>query len=164
MTISYQQTREDVMAATRLLCTRLKYFLLGCWVLVLMIAIPSIREAIKAGALSTPGIIQNMVAIFPFMFLSLFLLFLYWLQPRLAARRTILRAVEWNLSDSGVHLKSEVSSAEIQWPAFIKFREDKKILLMYVQKGQAQFIPKRVLGESQLDELRALVSAHVPKA
>ena len=104
------------------------------------------------------------IAIFTLGLLGLFFLFLVWLQPRLAARKAILRIVEWRFSDEGVHIQSDVASSDILWKAFIRFREGSKVLLLYTQKGQANFIPKRAMDSSQLDELRNLINAHVTKA
>ena len=95
--------------------------------------------------------------------LGAFFLFLAWLLPRAMTWRTILRTVEWKLTDEGVEIQSEVSSTRIRWEAFIKSREDQKVFLLYVQKNSAQFIPKRVLSAEQLGELRDIVSRHVKK-
>jgi hypothetical protein len=163
MRFEYKQTREDVRAATRLMTWKLKYFFIGGWLLVLMIGLPSLRESFGSGE-SASGETGKIVALVPLTLLAIFFLLLYQIQPRLAARKAILRSVEWNFSDAGVHLSSEVASSEMKWPAFIGLREDKRTLLLYVQKGQAQFIPKRILDESQLKELKALISTHVAKA
>ncbi|HEY5331224.1 MAG TPA: YcxB family protein [Acidobacteriaceae bacterium] len=101
------------------------------------------------------------VSLFILALLGLFFLFLIWLQPRLTARKAILRTVEWRFSDEGIHIQSDVASSDILWKAFIRFREGPKVLLLYTQKGQANFIPKRALDASQLDELRTLIGAHV---
>jgi len=88
---------------------------------------------------------------------------LLWLSPRLAARKFILRKVAWDLTEDDVHIDTEVSSGQLQWAAFQKYRETPKVFLLYIQKAQAQFIPKRVLSEEQLVELRGLLERHVKK-
>ena len=73
----------------------------------------------------------------------------------------ILREVSWTLSDVGVHLASSVSTTDLRWEAFLRYRETPKVFLLFVQKGMAQFIPKRVLTTEQADDLRMLLGNHI---
>jgi hypothetical protein len=159
MTLAYEQKREDVVAAVSMMSQRLKWTFLGCFLFVVLVAIPNVWRATSSGSAH-----DVVVAVFPSAILIFLLLFLLWLQPRLAARKIILRAVEWRITDEAVHIQSEVASSEMHWNAYVKYREGKRVFLLYVQKGQAQFIPKRVLSEAQTEELRNLIAAHVRKA
>jgi hypothetical protein len=162
MTVSFEQKRADVVAASSMMMKKVKLTLLGCWLVIAALDVPGIYRDVALGGLSAMLREEN-IAIFTLILLGLFFLFLIWLQPRLAARKAILRTVEWRFSDEGVHIQSDVASSDILWKAFIRFREGPKVLLLYVQKGQANFIPKRALDASQLDELRTLIRAHVPE-
>jgi hypothetical protein len=159
MTLQYEQTREDVAAASAMMTGKIKWYLLIFWFLLTIGNIPETRALIREG---------NMVAasarMLPAVLLGLLFLFLVWLQPRLAGRKIILRSVEWRLTDEGVQIRTNVAATDLRWDAYIKYKEGKKVFLLYVQKGQAQLIPKRVLSESETIELRNLISAHVKKA
>ena len=159
MTLQYEQKREDVAAASAMMTSKMKWYFLICWLAVAIPNLLGIPASIREG-----GTVAVSARVLPLVFLGLVLLFLAWLQPRLAARKIILRPVEWRLSDDGIHIQSSVASADIRWEAFLKYREGKKVFLLYVQKGQAQFIPKRVLSEVEIIELRTLIGAHVKKA
>ena len=164
MVLRYEQTRDDVAAASRLITNKVRYFLIGCWLFVLLTNIPEIRRSIVTSGSLGDALKQDAGLLLILVLLGMFFLLLAWLLPRVTAWRTILRTVEWSLADEGVEIQSEVSSARIRWEAFIKFREDRRVFLLYVQKGLAQFIPKRVLSAEQVIELREIVSRHVKKA
>jgi len=164
MILQYEQKREDVAAAVTLIGNKLKFFLLGCWLVVAFVEVPAITTSMASGDTFLQSLGANVGSLIVLALAGLFFLFLRWFQIWFAARRAILRPVEWRFSDEGIHVETPVASADIRWEAFIKFREDRKVLLLYVQKGQAQFIPKRVLNEPQLAELRELIMAHVKKA
>jgi hypothetical protein len=163
MVLRYEQKREDVAAASRLMTYKTRYFLIGLWLFVLVTNIPDIRRSIAHGGTLRDALNQDAGLFLTLVLLGAFFLFLAWLLPRAMAWRTILRTVDWKLADEGVEIQSEVSSTRIRWEAFIKSREDRKVFLLYVQKNSAQFIPKRVLSAEQLSELRDIVSRHVKK-
>jgi hypothetical protein len=159
MTLQYEQKREDVAAASAMMTGKVKWYLLICWLVVAIPNLLGIPASIREG-----GAVAVSARVLPLILMGLLFSFLVWLQPRLAARRIILRAVEWRLSDDGIHVQSNVASADFRWEAFLKYREGKKVFLLYVQKGQAQFIPKRALSEVEIVEFRTLIGAHVKKA
>jgi YcxB-like protein len=159
MTLQYEQTREDATAACAMMTGKIKWYLIILWFLVVMLNFSGVLASIREG--DTAGASARML---PAIFLGVFFLFLAWLQPRLAARKIILRPIDWRLSDEGVQIRTSVAATDIRWEAYLKYKEGKKVFLLYVQKGQAQFIPKRVLSESETVELRNLISAHVKKA
>lgn len=160
MTVSFEQKRADVVAASSMMMKKVKLFLVVCWLVIAALDVPGFYRDLKSDGFSAM-LHEEGIAIFTLILLGLFFLFLKWLQPRLAARRAILRTVEWRFSDEGVQIQSDVASSDILWKAFIRFREGSKVLLLYTQKGQANFIPKRVLDASQLDELRTIIRSHV---
>jgi hypothetical protein len=162
MTVTFEQKRADVVAASSMMMKKVKLFLVGCWLVIAAMDVPGFYRDLRSDGFFAM-LREEGIAIFTLILLGLFFLFLTWLQPRLAARKAILRTVEWRFSDAGVHLQSDVASSDILWKAFIRFREGPKVLLLYTQKGQANFIPKRALDASQLDELRRLIHAHVPE-
>jgi len=163
MVLRYEQKKEDVAAASRLMTYKTRYFLIGLWLLVLVMDIQDIRRSIARGGPLRDVLNHDGGLFLTLVLLGAFFLFLAWLLPRAMTWRTILRTVEWKLTDEGVEIQSEVSSTRIRWEAFIKSREDQKVFLLYVQKNSAQFIPKRVLSAEQLGELRDIVSRHVKK-
>jgi hypothetical protein len=160
MTISFEQKREDVIAASSMMMKKTKLFAASGW---LVIALLEVIFRSMTSNFSSATLREDSGSIVTLALLGLFFLFIIWLHPRLIARRAILRTVEWRFSDEGVHIHSDVASSEILWKAFIKFREGSKVLLLFTQKGQANFIPKRVIDASQLDELRNILRAHVPE-
>lgn len=160
MTVSFEQKREDVVAASSMMMKKVKIYCAVFWLVAALADVPGAYRSIALNGFSAM-LREEGVSIFILALLGLFFLFIIWLQPRLTARKAILRTVEWRFSDEGVHIQSDVASSDILWKAFIRFREGPKVLLLYTQKGLANFIPKRALDASQLEELRTLIHAHV---
>jgi hypothetical protein len=164
MTIQYDQKPEDFEAASRLLQRKVQYISFGIWVVLGAIIQPSIRIAMAQGETFSQALHDvvgpKAVVLFAIFLFPLFL----WLQPIFTSRRIVARPVEWTFLEEGVEVRTPVSSSHLRWDAFVKFREDRKVLLLYIQKGQAQFIAKRVLSAEQLVELQEIVSRHVKKA
>ncbi len=65
-------------------------------------------------------------------------------------------------SDDGVDcVTSEVGSSHLLWNAFSRVREDKRIFVLNTSKTRWLAIPKRVMTDEQLSELKSLCSAHI---
>jgi len=160
MTLNFELSRKDLVAGTRAVSSKLlKWFFIVCFATAAIAAISNIRNALADGNAS--GLIA---ALFPVVILGLLLGLLLWLSPYLAARKIVIRPVEWQFNDDGVRIRSPGSSAEIKWEVFIKYRETKSLFLLYPQKNMAHMIPKRILDDAQLIELRTLIASHVKKA
>lgn len=164
MTFQYEQRPEDFAAASRLLQHKVQYISFVSWLVLLGITLPAIRVAMAQGDAFSHALHEVVASKIGLILVTFLFPVALWLQPSFAARKIVTRPVEWTFQNEGIEVKTSVSSAHLRWDAFLKFREDRKVLLLYVQKGQAQFIPKRVLTVEQIRELRALILAHVPKA
>lgn len=156
MTFSYQNTRRDFVDACIAMSRKTYWFLFGLWLLLAIFSTWMNGSEMLRGSSS-----QRIAAFLPLGGCGLFFLLTAWISPRYRARRMMLREVSWTLSDEGVHLASSVSTTDLRWEAFLKYRENRKVFLLFVQKGMAQFIPKRVLTTAQIDCLRMLLADHV---
>jgi hypothetical protein len=143
---------------------RVRYYLVGLWLFILATNIPDIRRSISPGATLENILKQDAGLLMTLVLLGVVFLSLAWLLPRTMARKIILRTVDWKIADEGVEIQSEVSSSRLRWEAFTKFREDRKVFLLYTQKSSAQFIPKRILSAEQIVDLREIMNKHVKKA
>jgi YcxB-like protein len=156
MTFSYQNTRRDFVDACIAMSRKTYWFLFGLWLLLAVFCVWMNGTEMVHGSGS-----QRFAAIFPIAVCGLIFLLLAWVSPRYRASRMILREVTWTMGDEGVHLASNVSESNLRWEAFLKYRETPKGFLLFVQKGMAQFIPKRALTAEQRDDLRLLLASHV---
>ena len=114
MVLRYEEKKEDVAAASRLMTYKTRYFLIGLWLLVLVTDIQDIWRSIAHGGTLRDALNQNGGLFLTLVLLGAFFLFLAWLLPRAMTWRTILRTVEWKLTDEGVEIQSEVSSTRIR--------------------------------------------------
>ena len=65
-------------------------------------------------------------------------------------------------TDDGVEVvTSEVGSSHLLWNAFSRIREDTRIVMLSISKTRWCAIPKRVMTEQQMAELRSLCSVHI---
>jgi len=145
MTIQFELTRQDVRAATRRLSVITRYLFLAFWAVAAAFDAYAIHKSMREGysfaeSFRYDGGVTLIV-------LAVFLTFLAWLQPFLAARRAVLRSQEWIFSDERVKIETAVGSTEIRWEGYLKYRETSKLFLLYPQRNLAQFIPKRVLTD-----------------
>ena len=151
-------TRRDTAQACAAMSTKSRWYLVALWLfLVVLMASLNGREIIYGSA---P---DRIAALGPLAFAGAIFLGLGWLAPRLRARKMILRDVTWTLGDEGVDQSTDVAHAQLKWAAFLKYRETPRVFLLYIQRSQAQFIPKRALTPEQTIELRTLLDAHVPR-
>jgi YcxB-like protein len=156
MTISYQISRRDFVDACIAMSRNTYWFLFGLWLLLAVFSAWMNGSEMLRGSSS-----QRIAAFLPLVGCGLFFLLIAWISPRYKASRMILREVTWTLGDEGVHLASSVSTTDLRWEAFLRYREAPKVFLLFVQKGMAQFIPKRVLTTEQADDLRMLLGNHI---
>ena len=156
MTFSYQITRRDFVDACVAMGRKTYWFLFGLWSVLVVFSTWLNGADVLYGSAS-----RRLTALVPLVICGVFFLLIAWWSPRYRARRMILREVTWTVGDEGVHLTSDVSSADLRWEAFLKYRETPKGFLLFVQRGMAQFIPKRVLTGDQTDDLRTLLASHV---
>lgn len=156
MTFSYQIARGDFVDAFVSMSRKAYWFMFAFWILLALFSSWINWTELLRGSTS-----QRLTVIVPVAICGLIFLLIARVSPRYKARRMILREVTWAFSDDGVHLTSSVSATDLKWEAFLKYRETPKLFLLFVQKGMAQFIPKRVLTPEQTDNLRMLLASHV---
>jgi hypothetical protein len=66
------------------------------------------------------------------------------------------------LSDSGIHaITPGVGDTNLQWSAFCRVVENKRMLLIYMSKTKWLNIPQTALTAEQRAELKALLAAHI---
>lgn len=159
MTISYEPQRQDVESAVRGTTMRalrpMRYFVVA---FAALFACAFLLTIWTHSGENRGYLLQSAR---PMLYLALFFIILFWLSPKLSARKVILRPTRWTFDDAGATLENEVASAQIRWPAFQKYIETRREFLLYVQKNQAHFIPKRVLSEEQQTGLRELLARHL---
>ncbi len=156
MTVSYQITRRDFVDANIAMSGKTRWFLFCLWAALLVFSAWSNFDELLHGSGA-----QRIAVMTPITFCGVIFLLLAWGGPYYRARRMILREMTWTFGAAGVHVDTNVSSADVKWEAFLRYRETPKLFLLFVQKGAAQFIPKRVLSSEQADELRRLLVARV---
>ncbi len=70
-----------------------------------------------------------------------------------------------DIGEGGIEIKGPVISSTMQWSFFSKFFEDQKTFLIFHKGGLTyNSIPKRILSEAQVMELRATLERHLSPA
>jgi hypothetical protein len=79
-------------------------------------------------------------------------------------RRLALRPYTLTYNDDLITWKSETGSGGYPWNAFVKWREGKRVFLLYRNRTRFQVIPKAAFGDSgAVDAFRALLTAKIGK-
>lgn len=56
----------------------------------------------------------------------------------------------------------ETSTSTYRWPSLVRAAETPEFFLLFIMKGAAIYIPKRVIPSADLDNLRGFLRSHVP--
>jgi hypothetical protein len=85
--------------------------------------------------------------------------------PRFLARRRHKRLKEgevvWSFGDTGTTTISSKGKAELLWAAYSKHKETPELFVLFFQSGRCVFIPKRMLSQDRIGELRQVLQAHI---
>ncbi len=168
MPITYRLTREDYFSAQALHAARYKgRFRWFMGVILTLVILWQNRKALAQGEeLMTVG------------FMLAFTFLLIWLVslgvPRLRAwsmtrhvwkrQPTLHEEVTFEILPEG--LRSRMARGEWlqRWSDFIELRENDLVLLLYLGPNLMAILPKRVLSEAELAEIRAGVASQKPQA
>jgi len=71
---------------------------------------------------------------------------------------------EGQLDDDGFHGKSDLGESHIPWDHFVKWKENERLICLYITDTQFLIIPKRCLGaESNIAEARILIGSKISR-
>lgn len=76
-------------------------------------------------------------------------------QPGVHGPRTV------SLDDTGAHWRWNGGSSDIEWKNYVRSVEGDNQILLYTSPACFNIIPKRALGQEQLNEMRSLLKQHV---
>jgi hypothetical protein len=98
---------------------------------------------------------------------SVFWLAYIWTMPWLSARIQFRRMpsaqdpITLAVSDSGLHMQSRHADSQIAWTAFIGWREEKSVFVVFPQPSTYAPIPKRAFTEEQQAEFRETLRRNI---
>ena len=71
---------------------------------------------------------------------------------------------EMEIDEDGIHSKSDLGQSRLPWDHFLKWKENKKLILLYPAETQFLIFPKKLfVSQQDLDEFRKLLIEHVKK-
>jgi hypothetical protein len=77
----------------------------------------------------------------------------------------LIEGSNYRFSDGGIHVKSSVAEADIQWKAFREVVETRTAFLLFPASNLAHTLPLRCFGSgATIQAARGLFRANVPKA
>jgi YcxB-like protein len=106
--------------------------------------------------------------LFPLLVLLAFWIVLLWVGPCLGARTqfrkqpSVQGSKTLSVDGSGVHWRWDGASADIDWKNFLNWQESKTQFLLYTSPVAFNMIPKRVLTQEQISEVRLALSQNIP--
>lgn len=77
--------------------------------------------------------------------------------------REIFRPRKLNISEAGILSDGPQGHIETPWSRYVRFRETKRLFMLYLSNDVKGIVPKRVFQDpAQMNSFRAFVSARVP--
>jgi hypothetical protein len=77
--------------------------------------------------------------------------------------RSLSSGLHYAFSQEGIQTTSPTSQGLLRWDGLHRIEETRHAFLLFHDKKNAQVVPKRFFGESDLAALRSLMNAHVAK-
>jgi hypothetical protein len=115
--------------------------------------------------------INNYLYLFPIAFIIiLFSLFRYVLMPNnwkklFAQNKELNLPFEVELNEDAIIFTTELSTSKRPWKNFIKWKYDKKLILLYHADNMATMLPKRIFNEEQINFIYSKLQINnIPKS
>lgn len=156
MKIIVKYTLEDVYQAIRLgyFSSNAKYV---CILIGLLALIAMFIFNLSADGLVFLGIVSFIFLSYPYLLLR------FYSDYQLKKTPILQSIITYEIDEDGIRCDSEISKEEIKWGAYVRARNNKKILLLYINHKMFHFIPKRVVSSENWQELLKLVDNKVKK-
>jgi len=164
MEIIYQLTEQDFIEAhkvhrdrsgIRKWSMRAFFGIFGLLTVVLLLGL-AVKPSMQAAKNDTPFFVVVVV----------WLAILLWL-PRWTMRRQFRKQpsaqgpITLTINSSGTRRRWSGGSSEVEWKNYIRFTEGKNQILLYTSPACFNIIPKRSIGEAELNNLREFLQQHV---
>jgi hypothetical protein len=79
--------------------------------------------------------------------------------------KAIHSPIAMEISEAGLHSRSEHGEARLPWHLFRKYKENDRMLLLYQAGNLFHVIPKRLFrGLAELDQAKSVIARHVKSA
>jgi len=165
MQLRYQLTQKDffdsiVAHRRRTQYSKWAFALAACLVVVFVVG--GIVE------LALDPTAQTLSKVAPLFALSILWGLIKWFAPRRMARTQFLKQPSAQgprtilLDATGVHVRWDGGSSDMEWKTFIRWLKCKSEVLLYSSPACFSMIPKRALDSAQLTELRAMLTHNIP--
>lgn len=59
-----------------------------------------------------------------------------------------LHKAEWRIDDAGLHCRSDLGESHLPWDHFIKWKENRRLIILYLVDNQFLILAKRCLGSA----------------
>jgi len=166
MNLTIQLTAEDYVQATRLHMRPRPFLKWVGYFLVLL--------AVSVSGVSFGFAVAGRDSFFPSFFIMAMLAYLWFVFVVLHSRRvrkifsqqkSMQVPYSWNVTDEGIHAKSEISEERLPWNHFIRWKEGKSLFIIYQSDVIMRMIPKRCFASSeQMGEFRQLLQTKLGPA
>lgn len=98
-------------------------------------------------------------------FLAVFFVALPWrATQRFRQNRFLAHAVEYRIDEAGLHARSDLGTTEIPWDHLRKWKENKRLILLYPTDATYFLFPRRLFAPADWEEFRGLAAQHLKKS
>ena len=78
--------------------------------------------------------------------------------------RFLAHATEYRIDDTGLLVQSDLGTAKIPWDHLHKWKESKRMILLYPTDATYFIFPRRLFTAEEWEEFRALAAQHLKKS
>ena len=75
--------------------------------------------------------------------------------------RFLPHATEYRIDEAGLHVQSDLGTTEIPWDHLRKWKENKRLILLYPTDAAYFLFPRRRFAPAEWEEFRALAAQHL---
>jgi hypothetical protein len=164
MEVNYQLTVDDFRRAIKAYRTRTPFLRwtvrLGVGFTILVLATGAIGLVLAPHS----GAFHNLI---PLYIVFILWTIIFWASPYRSARSQFRGSpsakapVTLDVTDAGLHFRSQHTDSKVGWSAYVKWLEEKTIFALFPNPKLFIVIPKRAFTVEQMNEFRELLREYV---
>ena len=78
--------------------------------------------------------------------------------------RFLTHPTEYRIDETGLHVQSDLGTTEIPWDHLRKWKENKRLILLYPTDAAYFLFPRRLFAPAEWEEFRGLAAQHLKKS
>ena len=132
---------------------------------ILMLALVALALALKFRS-PTPWDLSTLMLVGCMVYLAVyFCVVIPWRTTKhYRQNRFLAHATDYRIDEAGLHVQSDLGTTEIPWDHLRKWKENKRLILLYPTDATYFLFPRRLFAPAEWEAFRALAAQHLKKS